>query len=367
MDKIPLMKPYISDEIKEKVLDVLDSGYLTEGFVTQEFEKAVKAYIGCRHAIAVSNCTVGLEVSLRALGLGPGDEVIVPDYTYPATADVVAIVGGKTVIVDIDPDTGLMNYEALEEAITSNTKVIIPVSLFGNPLDYDRLSKIKKKYNVFFLEDAACSMGSEYNGVAVGNLADISVFSLHPRKFITTGEGGIVTTNETLWYEWMNSYKHFGMAGNTTRAGTRFERIGTNSKLSNIQAAIGLVQMSHIKMLLNKRRELSARYFDLLKDTTGVRFLKTTPKGSHSWQSFVVRVENRDRIIAALEERGIESQIGSYSLHMHKAFKENPQCKIMGAMSGSTYAFEHYLCLPLYHEMTEDQQECVARALRVVL
>jgi dTDP-4-amino-4,6-dideoxygalactose transaminase len=367
MDKIPLIRPYISEEIKKKVLDVLDSGYLTEGPVTQEFEEAVKDYIGCRHAIAVSNCTVGLELSLRALGVRPGDEVIVPDYTYPATGDVVTIVGGKTVLVDIDPDTGLMNYDALEEAITPSTKAIIPVSLFGNPLDYGRLSTIKEKYNVFVLEDAACSMGSEYNGVAVGNLADISVFSLHPRKFITTGEGGIVTTNDTLWFDWMNSYKHFGMAGHDTRAATRFERIGTNYKLSNIQAAIGLVQMGHIKMLLNKRRELSARYLDLLKDIPGIRFLKTTPKGKHSWQSFVVHVENRDGIIAALKGKGIESQIGSYSLHMHKAFKENPQCRIVGDMRGSAYAFEHCLCLPLFHEMTADTQDYVARALRIVL
>ena len=367
MHNIPLIKPYISGEIKKKVLDVLDSGYLTEGPVTHEFEDAMKAYIGCSHAVAVCNCTVGLELGLRVMGVGPGDEVIIPDYTYPATGDVVTIVGANTVIVDIDPDTGLMDYDALEEAITSNTKVIIPVSLFGNPLDYDRLSVIKKKYDIYILEDAACSIGAKYDGVSVGNLADMSVFSLHPRKFITTGEGGVVTTNCTSWFDWINSYKHFGMAENSTRAGTQFVRIGTNYKLSNIQAAIGLVQARHIKMLLKKRKELSGRYLELLMDVEGIRIPKTTPKGDHSWQSFVVCVENRDRIIAALKEKGIESQIGSYSLHMHKAFYENPQCRIFGDMSGSTYAFEHYLCLPLYHDMTDDIQDYVVQALAKVL
>jgi dTDP-4-amino-4,6-dideoxygalactose transaminase len=367
MNKVPLIKPYISEEIKKKVLDVLDSGYLTEGPVTHEFEEVMKAHIGCSHAVAVCNCTVGLELGLRVMGVGPGDEVIIPDYTYPATGDVVAIVGANTVIVDIDPDTGLMDYDALEEAITPNTKVIIPVSLFGNPLDYDRLSVVKMKYNISILEDAACSIGSKYDGVSVGNLADMSVFSLHPRKFITTGEGGVVTTNSTLWFEWINSYKHFGMAENTTRAGTQFVRIGSNYKLSNIQAAIGLVQARHMELLLNKRKELSARYLELLKDIEGIAFPKTTPKGDHSRQSFVVCVENRDKIIAALKEKGIESQIGSYSLHRHKAFNENPHCRIVGDMSGSAYAFEHYLCLPLYHEMTEDIQDYVVQALANVL
>ena len=217
MTKIPLTKPYITEEVKAGVCEVLDSGYLTEGPVTRALEDAIREFTGCSYAVAVCNCTVGLEMGLRAMGIGPGDEVIVPDYTYPATASVVEIVGAKIVIVDVDKETMLINYDAMEGAITSRTKAIIPVSIFGNPLDYNRLNKIKEEHSVYILEDAACSIGAEYDGVRVGNLADISVFSLHPRKFITTGEGGVITTNNPQWAKWMNSYKHFGIGHNGSR------------------------------------------------------------------------------------------------------------------------------------------------------
>ena len=207
MVKIPLIKPYITQEVKDKVCDILDSGYLTEGAATRELENSFRDYVGCKYALAVCNCTVGLEMALRAMRVGPGDEVIVPDYTYPATASVVEIVGARIILVDVDPRSMLIDYEAVERAITDKTRAIIPVSIFGNPLDYQRLTRIKEKYNIFIVEDAACSIGAEFKGTKVGNLADISVFSLHPRKFITTGEGGIVTTNNEKWARWMDSYK----------------------------------------------------------------------------------------------------------------------------------------------------------------
>lgn len=363
MKKIPLIKPYITEEVKAKVCEVLDTGYLTEGAVTRDFEDAIKQYVGCQHVLAVCNCTVGLEMALRALGVGPGDEVIVPDYTYPATGDVVQIVGGKIVIVDIDPETGLIDYDALESALTSQTKAIIPVSLFGNPLDYDRLRRIKEKHDLLILEDAACALGAKYDGVCAGNLADISVFSLHPRKFITTGEGGVVTTNNAQWAKWMDSFKHFGMGGHKSRGATEFERIGTNYKLSNIQAAVGLVQMASVQLLLDRRAEIAERYNAMLRRRPGISFFKTTPGGIHSWQSYCIFVENRDRIIKKLQEKGIETQIGTYSLHMQKAFKANPNCQIMGEMVGSRYAFEHCLTLPLYHDLEPADQEYVVEGL----
>ena len=193
--KIPLIKPYITDSIKQKVCDVLDSGYMTEGPVTKEFENKLKDYLGCKFLYSVTSATTGLEVALRALGIGPGDEVIVPDYTYPATASVINIVGAKAVIVDVSKKDMLLDFNSLEDAINERTKAIIPVSLFGAPLDYEKLNFIKEKYNLYIVEDAACSIGAVYQGVKVGNQADITVFSLHPRKFITTGEGGIITVS----------------------------------------------------------------------------------------------------------------------------------------------------------------------------
>ena len=363
MKKIPLIKPYITREVKDKVLEVLDSGHLTEGSVTKEFEDSIKNYIGCRHALAVCNCTVGLEMSLRALGIGPGDEIIVPDYTYPATAAVVGIVGATIVLVDVDSETMLIDYEAAEEAVTERTRAIIPVSIFGNPLDYDRLWKIKEKYNLYLVEDAACSIGAQYDGRPVGNLADISVFSFHPRKFITTGEGGMVTTGNPEWAEWMESYKHFGMNSPGSRLDTQFERIGTNYKLSNVQAAIGLAQMRHIASLLERRTQLAKRYHKLLADQPGVSFPEVTAKGVHSWQSCCIFTSKRDQAIESLREKNIETQIGTYALHMHNAFNRNSNCRIAADMSASRYVFNHCLTLPLYHDMTEDEQDYVVDEL----
>jgi len=367
MKKIPLIKPFITEKVKAKVCEVLDSGYLTEGQVTQEFEDTFKKYVGCKYALAVCNCTVGLEMGLRAMGIGPGDDVVVPDYTYPATASVVEIVGANIIIVDVDRETMLIDFDALEQAITSRTKAIIPVSIFGNPLDYDRLNRIKEKHNLYILEDAACSIGAKFHRTCVGNLADISVFSLHPRKFITTGEGGMVTTNNRQWADWMLSYKHFGMGVHKSRLTTAFDRIGTNYKLSNIQAAIGLSQMVYIRKLLAKREEISESYYRLLANTPKISFPKTTVGGTHSWQSCCIFVRNRDQLIEKLRERDIEVQIGTYALHMHKAFSENPKCRIMGDMRKSRYAFDHCLTLPLYHDMTEEEQKYVVQELLEVM
>jgi dTDP-4-amino-4,6-dideoxygalactose transaminase len=363
MQKIPLIKPYITQEIKDKVCEVLESGYLTEGPVTREFEETFKAYIDCRHAIAVTSCTTGLEMGLRVLNIGPGDEVIVPDYTYPATAGVVAIVGATAVLVDVSEDTMLVDYDALEAAITPRTKAVIPVSIFGNPLDYNRLNAIKQKYGIAVIEDAACSIGAEYMGVKVGNFADVSVFSHHPRKFITTGEGGMITTNDAEWAGWMESYKHFGMGVSATREGTVFVRIGTNYKLSNILAAVGLVQMKQIEGLLNRRIELAEKYRELLGGAEKVHMPQTTRGGKHSYQSFCIFVENRDRIMKQMRENGIEVQIGTYALHMHPAFAEGPQVIHSGALDGSRHAFDSCLTLPLYHEMTYDDQKYVIEQL----
>jgi perosamine synthetase len=356
MRKIPLIKPYLPPEAKDSVWKVLESGYLTEGPVTAEFETTVKEYVGCGHVIAVTSCTTGLEFALRALGIGPGDEVIVPDYTYPATADAVAIVGATIVIVDVSPETMLIDYAAIETAIGPKTKAVIPVSLFGNPLDYSRLNTIKKKFGVYLIEDAACSLGAEYNGTRIGNQADISVFSLHPRKFITTGEGGLITTDSSQWADWIHAYKHFGMAGADTRSNTVFDRIGTNAKLSNILAAVGLAQMKHIATLLARRIALAENYRRLLAPHHRIILPALTQDAQHSYQSFCILIENRNRVLEKMRTWGIEVQIGTYALHQHRAFFPSDTCVVKGPLSGSTEVFDKCLALPLYHELTSEDQ-----------
>lgn len=367
---IPLIKPYVTDAVKKAVCDVLDSGYLTEGPVTKQFEASVASYVGATHAIAVTSCTTGLEVALRAFGIGPGDEVILPDYTYPATADVVAIVGATPVLVDIDPSTMLMSREATEMAITSRTRALIPVSLFGNPLDYSWINELKKRHNLYVIEDTACSIGASWNGEMVGSLADISVFSMHPRKFITTGEGGVITTDNPSWAAWMESYKHFGMeTTGSEREKTQFVRIGTNYKLSNLQAAVGLVQMEHIEMLLEDRRAQAKRYRSLFTDDRRVALPKITAGGEHSWQTCCIFIEDRDRVMQAVRGKGVEVQIGTYAIHMHPAFAEYRRMNAQGGndLPGSMTAYSKALALPMYYGLSADDQNYVVEQIKAEL
>ncbi|CAK7018468.1 MAG: GDP-perosamine synthase [Desulfovibrio sp.] len=363
MISIPLIKPYMTEAIKNRVAAVLDSGYLTEGPVTHELERAFADYVGAPHAIAVTSCTTGLELAFRAVGIGAGDEVIVPDYTYPATASAVAMVGATPVIVDVHEETQLINCAAVKAAITPKTRAICPVSLFGNPLDYDTLNRLKQEHSLYIIEDAACSIGATWKGQAVGTFADISVFSMHPRKFITTGEGGMITTANSQWAEWMNSYKHFGMSNmSAAREGVCFERMGSNYKLSNIQAAVGLGQMQDIDMLLAERRFLAENYNALLGSVAEIELPVITKHGQHSWQTYAIRVDNRDSIMKNMRAQGVEVQIGSYALHAHPAF-QSPSCRLHGDYPDSKAAFAKTLALPMYHGMSTEEQEIVVNML----
>ncbi len=360
--RIPLIKPYITDKLKQRVLDVLDSGYLTEGPVTRELEERLGSFLKSRYCLAATSCTTGLEMALRAVKIGPGDEVIVPAYTYPATAGAVAIVGALPVIVDVDPTSGLMDITATKAALTPATRALMPVSLFGNPLDYDQLNALKREHELLIIEDAACSIGAQYKGAMVGTMADISVFSLHPRKFITTGEGGMVATKNREWHEWMLSYKHFGMGVSESRLLTSFERMGTNYKLSNLQAAVGLAQMEDAQMLLDERRALAARYGRLMESVAGAQVMPTTKGGIHSYQTYCVLVQDRDRIMASMRQAGIEAQIGSYLLPAQPAFQSD-SCRLAGPFPGAEQAFNKTLALPLFHAMSKTEQEEVVATL----
>ena len=367
MRKIPLIKPFIPESAKARVCEVLDSGYLTEGPVTRALEEACADYLGVKHAIAVCNCTVGLEVALRALKIGPGDEVIVPDYTYPATADAVRIVGASTVLVDVCPESMLSCKTHIEAAITDKTRAIMPVSIFGNPLPYDGLLELQRQHGFHIIEAAACSFGAKLGDTMVCAWGDIAVFSMHPRKFITTGEGGLITTDNDALAAWMRSYKSFGYTASTERASGGFDMIGTNYKLCNIQAAVGLAQMEMVDELLAKRIELAKRYYRLLgaRDDVGLPAIAST--GRHSFQSCCIFVDGRDRIMTEMHERGIEVQIGTYALHLQAAFTEDALCRWVSDFSGSTQAFERCLTLPLYHEMSTDDQDYVIANLVDVL
>lgn len=335
--------------------------------MTRALEASFLAYVGCRHALAVTSCTTGLEIALHAVGVGPGDEVIVPDFTFPATGLAVRRVGATAVLVDVDPATFLIDLDAAERALTPRTRAIIPVSEFGNPLDHHRLAALGRRSGVAIIEDAACAIGSAFAGRRTGSLADITVFSLHPRKFITTGEGGIITTSHDAWAGWMDAYKHFGITGKDATGKPVFATVGTNAKLSDLQAAVGVAQMEEIDDLLRQRQAQAARYIALLGDDPDIVLPTITPGGQASWQSFCVKVRHRDGIMDELRSAGIEVQFGAFALHQQPAFRPGPQCRPVGNLCGSQQAFDQTLALPLHHELSESDQGEVVEALRAAV
>lgn len=367
MLKIPLIKPYIPDKTLTAVRDVLFSGYLTEGLVTKKFEEHFARFIHIPHAIAVTSCTTGLELVLRALDIGTGDEIIIPDYTYPATAQSIMITGATAVIVDCDPNTLNIDYNALEAAITPRTKCIMPVSLFGNPLNWDILNRLASRYKLKIVEDAACAFGSSYKGCYSGAFGDAAVFSLHPRKSITTGEGGMITTHDDILAARLRSLKHFGLTGDTAhRENILFAYLGTNAKMSDIVAAVGLAQLDEAEHILACRRNRAERYQLLLADMEQAGHLRwpiTSPESLHGWQSCCILVSKRDRILQSMRSEDIEVQIGTYALHREPLFQSHPLCRLHGSLSGSLKAYETTLALPLYHTMTDADQEYVVDRL----
>lgn len=355
---IKLIEPVVGKEELALIEEVLESGYMTEGPKTREFESKFAEYVGAKHGIATTSCTTAMELSLRVLGIGKGDEVIVPDFTYPATADVVRFVGATPVLVDVSLESYNVHAEHIEGAITPQTKCIMPVSLFGNPIDIGPIEKLQEEHGFYIVEDAACSAGSRRGERRTGNMADMTSFSFHPRKVITTGEGGMVTTNSDEFAELSRSIKMFGMMA-VPGGLPNFTRPGTNYKLSDILGAIGVVQLGKIDEIVARRRELASNYDRLLQDVEGVIPPHVDDGVRHVRQTYAVRITvdgARDRLLNDLKEKNIQSQIGTYSLHVQPSFSGVRQ---VGDLGTSKMLFENLLALPLSHYMTSEDQSYV--------
>jgi len=359
---IKLIEPVIGKEEVTKVSEVLRSGWLTEGEQTKEFEKRIKEYVGVKFAIAATSCTTALEIALRALEIGPGDEVIVPDFTHPATANMVRWVGATPVLADVDLHSYNIDPDETEKAVTKKTRCIIPVSWGGNPLDFRPLNEIKERHKLFIIEDAACSLGAVSNGKKTGTLADITCFSFHPRKVITTGEGGMAVTNNPVYAERLERLKKFGMI--TMNEEIKFAEDGTNYKLSDVLAAIGNAQMDKIDRIINTRIELAQNYNDLLAEVDSVRPPEKRKNTKHTYQSYAVYIEKegiRDKLIKELRKENIETQIGTYALHLQPSYK---QAKRTGNLERAEKLYWNLLTLPICDWMKRKDQELVISKLK---
>ena len=352
---VALAVPDIGDEELEAIKEVFSTKFLTEGITTKEFEKTVADYVGVKHGIAVTSCTTGLHTVLECLDI-KGQEVIIPDYTYPATAEAVVLAGGIPVLTDVDLDSMNMTSAILEEAYNEKMNVFIPVSWAGVPLEMEIYQKAKN-LGLKCLEDSACSLGAKIGNDFVGKIADYSCFSFHPRKVITTGEGGMITTDDDEIAEKCYSFKHFGAKG------TSFETIGTNYKLSNILSAIGLIQMKKIENIIKTRIEKAKIYEELLSKIDNIKPAYVGKNTRQTFQSYTCYVEKegeRDQIREKLAKENIQSQIGTYALHLEPAYKN---MKKIGDLKNSELLFKNALTLPLHKDLTQEEQEKICNII----
>lgn len=360
---IPLTGP----EELALVAEVLESGYLTQGPRAAEFERLVAARVGVTHGFATSSATTGLHLALHALGVKPGDEVIVPDFSFPATANVVVEQGAIPVFVDIDLGTFNMDPSLLEAAITPRTTAIMPVHAFGLVADMDPINAIAARHGIPVIEDAACALGATYGRGEAGSLGTVGVFSFHPRKLITTGEGGMVTTSDDDVAQRIAILRSHGAVRGPLYLS--FVDAGYNYRLSDVHAAIGIAQMARLEHILARRRELATTYGALLSTIPGVTVPVVPDKNLHSYQSYVVLLAeeiDRDAVIVAMKERGIETTLGTYSLHLQPYYRERFGIDD-SALPRATRAHHSALTLPLYPQMSDDDLATVATALAEVL
>lgn len=345
---IRLAVPEIEEEDIEAVARVLRSGFLVQGPYVAEFEQTVADYVGVRHAIAVSSGTAALHLALLALGIGPGDEVLVPDFTYPATAHVVELVGAAPVLVDIDLRTFNVDVECLEAALAPSVRAIMPVHLFGRPADMDAILSLAQRHAVHVIEDAACALGAEYRGRKCGTLSDIACFSFHARKVITTGEGGMVATDDDEIAERVRMLRNHGLAP----TGGHFQLAGLNYRMTDFQGALGTVQMRRLERLIERRADLAALYGTMLREVDGVICPEVTPEGRSIWQSYVVLLPegaDRDAVRNRLRGRGIETTLGTYAISAQPRRRAAPF-----PLRRSRCAFERSLSLPLHVRLSPD-------------
>ena len=343
--RIRLGRPDTGEAELAEVAEVLESGMLTMGPKVAEFEAEIARICEVTHALAVSSGTAALHLAVLAFGLEPGDEVIVPAYTFPATANVVALAGLKPVLVDVDPTT--MNLDPARVEVGPRTKAILGVHLFGRPLRLHELPDVP------LLEDAAGALGARYRGRACGGLGVAGCLSFHPRKIVTTGEGGAITTSDDAFADAVRQMRNHGWRSISP---ADLPVPGLNYRLSDILCAVGIPQARRIDELHAARTRIAAGYGERLRHLP-VLLPQADDGDVHGWQAYVLQVEDRDRVLAELRAQGIEAQIGTYSLPLLRAYRDQ------GEFAGARRVFERALALPFHTRLADGDLDRVAAAL----
>ena len=360
---IPISQPSIGARERELVLDAVDSGWVSSiGKYIDEFETSFARYCGTEFALTVSNGTTGLHLALATLGLGPGDEVIIPDLTFVATANAVAYTGATPVLADVDPDTLCMDPASVESLITERTKAIMPVHLYGHPADMDALTTIAKAHNVVIIEDAAEAHGAEYKGRRVGGLSQCGVFSFYGNKVVTTGEGGMLTTNDRAFYQRAKRLRDHAMSAE--RRYFHDER-GFNYRMTNLQAALGVAQMERIDDFLKRRAEIMTWYHSAIVSSENVRLNRVKNWARSAFWMVCLEVDGfdeaqRSAFMGGLKQRGIDSRPYFCTMSSMPMYKQR-------MLPVAARKSQIGVNLPSYYDLTKLDVERIGSAVKEVL
>ncbi|MBO0728038.1 MAG: DegT/DnrJ/EryC1/StrS family aminotransferase [Acidimicrobiaceae bacterium] len=369
---IPVMRPWLGQEEADAAAEAVRSGWVAQGPRVAAFEEAVAARLGGVCGVAVSSCTAALHLGLLLLGVGPGDEVVVPSLSFIATANVVVQAGATPVFADVHPHTLNLTPESIGVALSARTKAVIVVHQAGTPADLDAISALCVPRGVHILEDAACAMGSTYKGRSIGGTSHLAAFSFHPRKVITTGEGGILLINDTQMAERARRLREHGMsvsAANRHQSNRlvleTYDEVGFNYRMTDVQAAVGLVQLGRLDEILARRRVMAGAYRQMLADIPGIRMADDPPFGRSNFQSFWVSLPDdfpvsRNALLEHMMAQGISGRRGIMAAHLQPAYRERPT----STLPVTERATAQSLILPMFHQMTGGEQRHVVDVFR---
>ncbi len=375
MSTIPVMIPWLGEEEAQAAAEAVRSGWVAQGPRVAEFERAFAEYLGVPHAVAVSSCTTALHLALIGAGVGPGDEVVVPSLSFVATANAVTYVGAVPVFADVELATGNLTAETVAPLLTERTRAVIAVDQGGVPVDLTALEALAGPRGITVIEDAACGAGSLLRGRPVGSGAAIAAYSFHPRKLLTTGEGGMVTCQDGELAARLRRLREHGMSVSAADrhaasggAGVveTYDEIGYNYRMTDIQAAIGLVQLGKLPAMVARRRELAARYRSLL-GPLGERLVADPAHGTGNFQACWLLLPedapDRTEVLTRLAGAGVSARRGIMAAHLEAPYKDAARVPLPNTelLTGRS------LILPLFHTLTEQQQDTVVGALRAIL
>ncbi len=373
---IAIALPVTGEEEWQAIKEPLMSGWITQGPKVGEFEKQFAKRHEVEHALAVTSCTTGLHLALVAMGVGPGDEVIIPAFTWVATANIVMHCGATPVFIDVCRDTYNMDVTQLKDKITAKTKAIIPVHLFGLCADIDAIKAVIPE-GVYILEDAACAAGAQYKGQWAGSLGDAASFSFHPRKSITTGEGGMVTSSNDELNRRMDQLRNHGatISEEQRHKGPKpyilpdFNLLGFNYRMTDLQGAVGLVQLPKLDRFIDERAKWAEFYRNELAGISWLSLPQEPEDGRHGWQSFVTYVDPdkapmaRNDIMEVLQSKGVSTRPGTHAVHMLNLYKQTFDLKA-DDFPGARDCDRYTMAIPLHNRMTEEDYAYVVACLK---